>query len=597
MIMKKRSEMNPAYMWDFTHIFKTREDWEAAYNGADALIADVTKYQGALGESADNLYAACKALSEAGKAMQLVSVYAMLHKSADSGDPEHQAMEDRVASLQVRFNSATAYIKPELLAIDPAKLEEYISDPRLADYRFMINDVARAREHILDSEREKMLAMLSDVKSTPNNAYHMLADVEMRYPDIVDDDGAHHQLTHGNFKVFRESANRNIRKQAFENVFGTYKSYINTNAALYAGSVKMDHYMAKVRGFDSVVEQSLHANNIPVSVYDSLVSAMHDSLPIMRKYLELRKKALRLSEIDMFDLYTPMLPDVDCAMPIEEGKKVVKKALEPLGEEYQKLLDRAYSENWLDVYENAGKRSGAFSCGVFGVHPYVLLNYADTLDDAFTLAHELGHAMHSYFSDTTQPFATHGYSLMVAEVASTVNEVLLTMYMLKHETDKKRRACVLNNFLEGFRTTVFRQTLFAEFERKAHDMYAAGTPLTAQNLNKVYKDLCAQYYQGIGINDIVSVEWSFIPHFYRAYYVYQYATGFCSAVAIASNILETGDASGYLKFLTLGGSNYPIEELKVAGVDLTKPDTVLNAMKVFDKSVDELAQLIDEIGA
>ena len=593
--MKKRSEMNPAYMWDFTHIFKTREDWEKAYENADALIAEVAKAQGTLADSADSLYAACNAMTEAGKVLTLVSIYAMLHQSADSSDPEHQAMQARATSLRVRFSSATSYFNPELLAIDPAKLEEYLKDPRLADYRFMISDVARTREHILDSQREQMLAMLADAAGTPSNAYHMLCDVEMKYPDIVTKDGEHLQLTHGNFKAHRESPDRDVREQAFNGVFGTYKKFINTNAALYSGSVKFDHYNAKVRGFDSVVEESLFANNIPVAVYDSLVSAMHDSLPIMRKYLELRKKALNRPELDMFDLYTPMLPEVDFAMPIEEGKKVVKKALEPLGEEYQKLLDRAYTENWLDVYENEGKRSGAFSCGVFGVHPYVCLNYADTLDDAFTLAHELGHAMHSYFSDSTQPFANHGYSLMVAEVASTVNEVLLTKYMLKNETDKKRRACVLNNFLEGFRTTVFRQTMFAEFERKAHDMYAEGTPLTAQNMNKVYLDLCAKYYEGIGINDICEVEWSFIPHFYRAYYVYQYATGFCSAVAIASHILETGDASGYLKFLTLGGSDYPIEELKVAGIDLTKPDTVKNAMKVFEDSIDELASLIDEI--
>lgn len=593
--MKKRSEMNPAYMWDFTHIFKTRADWEAAYARTDDLIAGVAKAQGTLGNSADSLHSACEAINEAGKLLEIVAIYAMLHKSADSGDADNQDMDARTNSLMVRFGSAVSYFNPEILAIDPEKLEEYLKDPRMADYRFMINDITRARAHILDSQREKMLAMLSDVRTTPKDTYEMLTDVEMRCPDIIDENGEHHQLTHGNFKVYRESPDRRIREQAFENFFGTYKSFINTTSSLYAGSVKMDHYMAQMRGFDSVVEQSLFDGNIPVSVYDSLVGAMHDSLPIMRKYLELRKKALNRPDLDMFDLYTPMLPDVDFAMPIEEGKKLVKKALKPLGEEYQQLLDRAYTENWLDVYENAGKRSGAFSCGVFGVHPYVLLNYTDTLDDAFTLAHELGHAMHSFFSDRTQPFAKHDYSLMVAEVASTVNEVLLTMYLLKTETDKKRRACVLNNFLEGFRTTVFRQTLFAEFERKAHDMYAAGTPLTAQNLCAMYKDLCAQYYEGIGINDIVSVEWSFIPHFYRAYYVYQYATGFCSAVAIASHILETGDASGYLRFLTMGGSDYPIEELKVAGVDLTRPDTVLNAMKVFEKSVDELAQLIDEV--
>ncbi len=328
--MKKRSEMNPAYMWDFTHIFKTHADWEAAYARTDELIAGVAKAQGTLGDSADSLYAACEAMNEAGKLLEIVAIYAMLHKSADSGDADNQDMDARTNSLMVRFGSAVSYFNPEILAIDPEKLEEYLKDPRMADYRFMINDITRARAHILDSQREKMLAMLSDVRTTPKDTYEMLTDVEMRCPDIIGENGEHHQLTHGNFKVYRESPDRRIREQAFENFFGTYKSFINTTASLYAGSVKMDHYMAQMRGFDSVVEQSLFDGNIPVSVYDSLVGAMHDSLPIMRKYLELRKKALNRPDLDMFDLYTPMLPDVDFAMPIEEGKKLVKKALKPL---------------------------------------------------------------------------------------------------------------------------------------------------------------------------------------------------------------------------------------------------------------------------
>lgn len=315
----------------------------------------------------------------------------------------------------------------------------------------------------------------------------------------------------------------------------------------------------------------------------------------MKKYLALRKKALGLEEIDCFDLYTPMLPSVDYPMPYEEGKRLVREALAPLGEDYQELLDKAYSEGWIDVYENRGKRSGAFSSGVYGVHPYVMLNYTDTLDDAFTLAHELGHAMHSYKSSAAQDYANHDYSIMVAEVASTVNEVLLTMHLLKTETEPARRAYVLNHFLESFRTTFFRQVQFAEFERKAHDLCQSGTPLTSQSLCGLYRELLEQYYDGAKINDVMENEWAFVSHFYNAYYVYQYATGFSSAVAIAKHIVETGDASGYLKFLTLGGSDYPIEELKVAGIDLTKPDTVLNAMKVFDQTIDELDELLSSI--
>ncbi len=590
--MKKRSEMNPAFMWDFSHICKTRDAWEAAYKAADEAIARIDTITGTLGDSADALLKGCELISEASEQVELVYIYAMLHKSADSGDADYQTIEARAMSLLVRMSSAMAFLSPEILAIDETKLNTFLADPRLAIYRHMIEDIARGRAHILDAEREKMLAMLADVQTTPSDAYEMLTDVEMSFPDINLENGEKAPLTRGNFNVYRESPDRKIREQAFQNVFGTYQKFINTDATLYAGAVKMDAYLAKVRGFGSALEKSLFAHNVPTSVYTSLIEAIHESLPIMRKYLELRKVALNRPALDMFDLYVPMIPDVEFKMPFEDGKKLVKEALKPLGGAYQELLDRAYGEKWIDVYENAGKRSGAFSCGVFGKHPYVLLNYTDTLDDAFTLAHELGHAMHSYFSDRAQAYVNHDYSLMVAEVASTVNEVLLAMHLLKTETDKKRRAFALNHFMEGFRTTVFRQTLFAEFEMKAHDLYDAGTPLTAQEMSKVYNELNEQYYAGIGIPELTSVEWSYIPHFYRAYYVYQYATGFCSAVAIAKQILETGDASGYLKFLTLGGSEYPIEELKVAGVDLTKPDTVENAMKVFDDSIEELKKII-----
>ena len=590
--MKKRSEMNPSFLWDFSHIYDTREAWEDAYKAADASIAKIEGVKGTLGDSADALLAGCKAVAEASEQAEIVYIYAMLHKSADTGDADYQTIEARAMSLLVRMSAAAAFMSPEILAIDEAKLNGFLADPGLTDYRHMIDDIARGRAHTLDAEREKMLAMLADVQTTPSDAYEMLTDVEMTLPDIETEDGQKLPLTRGNFNVYRENPDRKIRAQAFENVFGTYQKFINTDATLYAGSVKMDAYLAKMRGFESALEKSLFAHNVPTPVYSSLIEAIHNSLSTMRKYLELRKVALNRPELDMFDLYVPMIPDVEFAMPFEDGKKLVKEALKPLGDEYQALLDRAYGEKWLDVYENAGKRSGAFSCGVFGRHPYVLLNYTDTLDDAFTLAHELGHAMHSYFSDREQAYVNHDYSLMVAEVASTVNEVLLAMYLLKTEKDKKRRAFALNHFMEGFRTTVFRQTLFAEFEMKAHDLYAAGTPLTAQEMSKVYKELNEKYYEGIGIPELASVEWSYIPHFYRAYYVYQYATGFCSAVSIAKSILETGDASGYLKFLTLGGSAYPIDELKVAGVDLTKPDTIERAMRVFDESIEELKEII-----
>lgn len=595
MELKNRKDMNPEFMWDFTHMFPSKEAWEAAYKEAEAMTAGLAAYEGTLGQSAAALQTALDAVSAAGEKLERVYLYAMLHKAGDNGDPEYQAMEARCVTLLVSYQMATAFLTPEILSIPEETLAAYMKEDGLATYRHMVEDMCRARAHTLDAARERMLAQLSDAAQTPDNSFTMLESVDMTFPAILDEEGREVTLTHGSFGVYRESKDRRVRKESFEKYFGEFKRYINTFAAMYAGSVKFDTFFSSVRGHKSACEAALFSNNVPISVYDSLIEAIHSRLGTMRQYLELRKRVLGLEELNMYDLYTPMLESVEFKVTYEESKALVKEALKPLGEEYGKLLDKAYAEHWMDVYENKGKTTGAFSCGVHGVHPYVLLNYTDTLDDAFTMAHELGHAMHSYKSSEAQDYANHDYRILVAEVASTVNEVLLTKYLLKTETDKKRRAYILNHFLEGFRTTVFRQTLFAEFERKAHEMEQAGEPLTAQSLNKVYRELNELYYEGAVVNDLQEIEWARIPHFYNAFYVYQYATGFSSAVAIASRILETGDASDYLRFLTLGGSDYPLEELKVAGVDLTKPEAVLSALDVFQASLDELEALLKEI--
>jgi len=588
--------MDSAYQWDLSAIFKDRETWNQAYTEAEGMISAVAALEGTLGSSSDALADGLGQITAASEKTERVYLYAFLRKSGDNGNSENQELEARALSLYVKLSAATSYVEPEILAIPSEVLNGYMASPRLATYRHYIDDLTRSRAHTLDAEREKMLALLGEARQTPSNCFDMLADVDIEFPEITDADGKKVQLSNGNYNVFRESSVRRVREEAFNGYLGTYKRYINTTAAMYGGSVKLDSYFASVRKFSSAREAALFESNVPVSVYDSLIDAVHDGLPYMRRYLELRKKALGCEKLDMFDLYTPMVGEVDYPMPYDEGKRLVKEALAPLGEMYGKLLDKAFEERWIDVYENSGKTSGAFSCGVYGVHPYVLLNYTDTLDDAFTIAHELGHAIHSYCSDTTQDYVNHDYKILVAEVASTVNEVLLTLYLLEHETDKRRRAHILNHFLEGFRTTIYRQTLFAEFERKSHEMYEAGEPLTASSLSAVYKALVAEYYAGADINEIMAVEWSYIPHFYNAFYVYQYATGFSSAVAIAKHIRETGDAEGYLRFLTLGGSDYPIEELKTAGVDLTSPEAVRSALKLFSDTIDELDALIASIG-
>ena len=593
--MKARNEIDPRYQWDFTPIYPSDEAWEAELNALTAEIGKLTAIEGTLGQSCEAFKAGIDAVSAVGERLERVFCYANLHRTADGGDPKHQEMDGKATNLYIQFSMATAFIEPEILAIPEDKLKAFLAPEEMATYRHFVEDITRARAHSLDKDRERMLAQLGDAAQAPSDAYEMLTNVDLVLPKIKDENGNEVQLSSGNFGVYRESPCRRVREDAFKAMFGAYGKFNNTFAALYAGNVKMDCYFANVRGHKSACEAALFRTNVPVSVYDSLIEAVHNALPTMRAYLELRKKALGLDKLDMFDLYCPMVADVDYKIPFEDSKALVKGATMPLGEEYQKLLDRAFAERWMDVYENKGKRSGAFSMGIFGVHPYVLLNYTDTLDDAFTVAHELGHSMHSYFSDTTQDYLNHDYRIFVAEVASTVNEVLLTKYLLKTETDKARRAYILNHFLEGFRTTVFRQTLFAEFERKAHELYEAGTPLTAQVLNKVYKELCELYYAGADVPEEIQYEWSYIPHFYSAFYVYQYATGFSSAVSIATHLFEGGDASGYLKFLSLGGSDYAINELKVGGVDLTTPAPIEAAMQVFADSVKELSELLDEL--
>lgn len=592
MALQTRAEAKKEFTWNFSDIFADDAAWEAAYKKAAEEVEKIPALAGTLGKSVAGMKAAMDLITEVSRQVEVLYIYSMLRMNVDNGAPTYQAMNGRATNLLVRLSTVAAFVGPEILSIDEKKLAEMMADPALKTYRHALEDTDRMRKYTLDRHSEEMLAMLSDAAGGTSDAFKMLESVDMTFPEIKDGNGETVTLTHGNFGVFRESGDARVRKESFEAYFGEFKRYINTFAAMYAGSVKMDNYYTRVRGYGSTCERALFADNAPVSVYDKLIEAVHSGLPTMRRYLELRRRVLGLKELNMYDLYCPIVADVDMKIPYADAQKLVKEATKPLGEEYGKLLDRAFSERWIDVYENKGKTTGAYSCGVYGVHPYVLLNYSDKLDDAFTLAHELGHSMHSWFSDTTQDFANHDYRIMVAEVASTVNEVLLSKYLLKTETDPKKRAYILNHFLEGFRTTVFRQTLFAEFERQAHDAEMNGTPLTAETLNGIYRKLNELYYEGAVINELQDIEWARIPHFYNAFYVYQYATGFSSAVAIADRILNHNGAADYLRFLSTGGSDYPLEELKIAGVDLTKPDAVAGALKEFDNALTELENLL-----
>lgn len=592
MELKERSKLKEEVKWTWRPVFADVSSWETAYAQAKQAVNAAGRAAGTLGRSAGSLKAGLDAVYDALEKVQRVYLYASLLKSGDNGDSRYQEMFARAMNLYVSLSAATAFVDPEILSIPEQTLEAYLSGGLLKDYRHILGDITRSRAHTLGEREELLLAKLGDAAQIPDDCFTMLESVDMRFPEVRDENGASRQLTHGSFAAFRESASPEVRRQSFEKYFGEFQKYINTWAAMYGGSVKLDSYFAEVRGFESPCQRALFSSNVPVFVYDGLVSSVRRGIPLMERYLRLRRRCLGLEELNAYDLYCPIVEDVQWKMGVEEAKALVRQAAAPLGGEYARLLDRAFSERWMDLYENKGKTTGAFSCGVYGVHPYVLLNFSGRLDDAFTMAHELGHAMHSYLSDAHQNFANHDYRILAAEVASTVNEVLLTKYLLKQETDQKRRAYLLNHFLEGFRTTVFRQTLFAEFEREAHDLYQRGQALTAQSLSALYHRLNAEYYPGVKAHPLQDIEWARIPHFYNAFYVYQYATGFCSAVAIAGRILETGDAGDYLRFLTTGGSMYPLDELRIAGVDLTKPDTVDHALEVFGKTLEELEALL-----
>ena len=585
---KLRSQMDPAFCWDLTHIFESESAWEKALAETAAQAASIPALAGTLGRSAADLKAGLDKLYAVVEKAELVYGYAMLYSAGDNGNAHAQDMEARATRLCVDLATSTAFLNPEILAIDPAKLEKWMAEPELAGYRHILEDISRGRAHTLSEAEERLLAMLGDAAQTPDNAFTMFESVDMRFPPLSGD----RPLTHAQFSLYRESQDIETRREAFEKYFGEYAKYVNTLAALYSGSVKLDCYFARAHRHAGALEAGLFGNDVPKALYDNLLDCIHRAVPTLERYLKLRARCMGLEKLHLYDLYVPLVEDVDAEMPYDEAQRLVLEAVAPLGEEYQALIRRAFDEKWIDVYENQGKTTGAFSYGVHSVHPYVLLNHAGKYDDAFTLAHELGHAMHSWYSSKAQTYANHDYAIFVAEVASTVNEVLLSRHLLKGETDPKKRAYILNHLLEGFRTTVFRQTLFAEFEKRTHEMYEAGEPLTAQALTALYHDLNAAYYPGVESTPETDAEWSRIPHFYNAFYVYQYATGFCSAVAVADLILNHGGAENYLKFLSTGSSMYPIDELKIAGVDLTSPEPIERAMKVFAETIDELEGLI-----
>ncbi|MBR2054257.1 MAG: oligoendopeptidase F [Clostridia bacterium] len=587
--LKPRHEMDSRYTWDLTAIFESMEAFEAAFAEAAQLMDSLKKWQGRV---AEDPRAAIREHSSLYEKVSRIVTYAGLYRDEDNGDPARQALSDRVNRLMVSARSSAAFLDPELLMLPDETLEEMQNDASFSDFSEMIRQLRRQKSHVLPAEQEALLAAMGEVRGAANDIFGKFNNVDLPLPLVPDEEGNMIQLTHGNMGPLLRSRNRDVRKAALEGMNGTFGKFRSTVSAIYAASVKGDVFSSRARKYESARQASLSPLEIPEAVYDNLINEVENALPAMDEYLKIRKKYLGVNELHLYDLYVPMISDFDMKLSFDEACDLVCEGLSVLGEDYVGTLREAFKNGWIDVYENKGKRSGAYSWGCYGVHPYVLLNHSDDLGGAMTLAHELGHAMHSYHSNKAQCFEKADYSLFVAEVASTCNEVLLMHHLLnKFKGNKAAEAFLLNQLLEEFRTTVFRQTMFATFEKESHAMYERGEAITGDVLCNIYLDLNKKYYgRECVVDPVIENEWMRIPHFYRNFYVYQYATGFSAAVAIANRILKLGAPAveDYKKFLSAGSSVPPIEALKYAGVDMSKPTAVQEAMQVFADTVKQL---------
>lgn len=594
--LPKRSEVKEEYTWDLSAMFVSKEAWEEQLAACQSLTGELEAFEGKVTASAKNLLTVLEKSADAEQKLELAFSYAERLFDQDQKNTAHQAMSQRMYTLYTDYSSRTAFIVPEILAADTDLLEQYLNEePELALYRGQIQEIQRRKAHSLSAEMEKLVAMTGEMAQVPDQVFSIISNADMVYPQITDENGETVRLSHGNFVPLEESADRRVRKDAFENFYSVYKQFANTLAGLYNGQVKQQIFYAKARNYPSTLEAAVDANNVPSKVYYNLVETVNKNMDKMHRYVRLRKKCLGVDELHMYDIYTPMIADVAKKIPFEEAKETVLKALAPLGEDYVSKVKEGFESRWLDVYENEGKRSGAYSAGAYGAHPYVLLNHNDTLDNMFTLAHEMGHAMHSYYSNENQPYIYAGYKIFVAEVASTCNEILLMEYLLANTEDQKERAYLLNHYLDSFKGTVYRQTMFAEYEMRSNAMVENGENLTAENLCALYLELNKKYYGPDMVSDEeISYEWARIPHFYYNFYVYQYATSFSAAVAIAHEILEKGAPAveRYKEFLSGGCSKSPVELLKMVGINMEEATPIQNALDVFGEVLDEIETLI-----
>ena len=592
--LPKRSEIDARYKWRLEDIFETEDAWEQAMSASADAVKAFAAYDGHVAEDPRKVIRAYFDLNDL---LMPPLEYAFLAREADNGDAKAQAMADRVSMLAVQANAATAFLQPELLALDEQVLQEIMADPEMADYDEFIRGLLLEKPHTLPKEQERLLAELGEVTGAPSNIFDALTNVDIKFDDVVTEDGEAHPLSEGIYSAYIHSGDRELRRKAFETLMSTYGRFGTTIAGTYSASVKKDVVMARTHHYATARAAAMEPLQIPEAVYDNLISVIHEYLPVLQEYLALRKQVLGLDELHMYDLYCPMVSDYEMEMPYEKAFDLVLDGLKPMGEDYIEKLKEARVSGWIDVYPSENKSSGAFSSGSLAkVHPYVLLNHNDNLDCAFTIAHELGHSMHSYFSNTTQPAPKADYSLFVAEVASTCNEATMMRHLLDtFSGDRKAQAYLLNHFLEQFRTTCFRQTMFAEFEVISHNMAQYGQPMTKETLSEAYYKLNQQYYgESCVVDEVIANEWMRIPHFYRAFYVYVYATGLCAAVSLSDRILREGQAAvaDYRRFLSAGCSVPPIEALKLAGIDMSSPEPIRAAMEVFKATLEQFKAVL-----
>ncbi len=592
----ERNEVDPSNTWDLTPLFPDDAKWEEAYAEICALPGKVASYKGRLGESAATLLEFMKLDDEINLEAESVYSYANLKSDEDTGNSKYQNMRGKAMGALVALSGASAFATPEILEIDDATLAKfYEEEPGLLTYKRSFDRIRRRKEHFLSPESEKLLAAAGEMADSPDNIGNILRNADMTYPDAVDGAGKKYPLTNGSLTLLLESPDRKLRENAFNTYYARLGEFRNTIAATLDGQFKQLRFFAGARNYPNTLEAALDRTEVPSSVYLNLIDAVHANMDKMYRYVALRKKLLNVDELHMYDVYTPVVEDADAKITFEEAKNTVLEALAVLGSDYTDMLRKGFSERWIDVYENKGKRSGAYSSGISRPHPYVLLNHKDNLDSQFTLAHEMGHALHSYLSTKNQPVNCANYVIFVAEVASTCNEVLLMKYLLSKTSDPKNRAYLINHFLDQFKGTVYRQTMFAEFELFMGRHSEAGETLTADVLTEKYLELNKLYFGPDMISDPqIGLEWARIPHFFYNYYVFQYATGFSAAVAIANRILSEGEPAvrDYKKFLSSGGSADPISLLRIAGVDMSTPDPVNSALELFGDLIGEMEELV-----